>query len=135
MFVDVDDFKEVNDSFGHEAGDLVLVDIARSLSRSVRESDVVGRLGGDEFVVILTGLETEEAAEMAAEKVVGGAAHSLAARGNLPPVRLSAGIATYPRDGRSVDELLRAADERMYAAKREKDEVQVGVMRALGSAC
>jgi len=120
VFVDVDDFKEVNDSFGHDTGDQVLMDIAQSLSRSVRESDVVGRLAGDEFVVILAGLETEEDAELAARKVVGGVTHDLLGREDLP-VKLSAGIATYPEAGGSVDALLRAADEEMYAAKRQKE--------------
>ena len=118
LFIDLDRFKEVNDSLGHEAGDRVLQEVARRLSASLRRADLVARIGGDEFVVLLeeiTGLEqvTQVArqiqAAMAPECMIAGRRLSLAA---------SIGISMFPDAGDDATTLLRHADVAMYAAKR-----------------
>jgi len=113
--IDLDDFKEVNDTLGHEVGDLLLVAVARRLNACIRAEDTVARLGGDEFVVVLDGADPA-AADLAAERMVEALRQPVLADGHELPIRASIGIA----DGHSGDEpsvLLRHADIAMYAAK------------------
>ncbi|HEX8498441.1 MAG TPA: EAL domain-containing protein, partial [Actinomycetales bacterium] len=113
--IDLDDFKEVNDTLGHEIGDLLLIAVAQRLNGCVRIDDTVARLGGDEFVVVLDGADPE-AADLAAERMIDALRQPVVAEGHELPIRASIGIA----DGRSGDEasvLLRHADIAMYAAK------------------
>ncbi len=117
LFVDVDGMKDVNDTYGHQAGDRLLVDLARLLRDSCRESDVVARYGGDEFVVLMPG--TGEAGALEVERKVEAA---IAAR-NVAAVEapaLSASTGTHTAQAESVDTLLREADRRMYASKRAR---------------
>lgn len=116
-FVDLDAFKQVNDSYGHAAGDAVLVEVAHRIHASVRESDSVARLAGDEFAVLLRDLEDAAAARRIAESLIGTlrTSHDLAAGDSR--VTASIGIALAPRHGTTPDELLNAADAAMYAAK------------------
>ncbi|MET8147245.1 putative bifunctional diguanylate cyclase/phosphodiesterase [Actinoplanes sp. NPDC049668] len=114
--IDLDDFKEVNDTLGHEVGDLLLVAVARRLADCVRAEDTVARLGGDEFVVVLDGADPA-AADLAAGRMMNSLRQPVYADGHELPIRASIGIA----DGRSGDEaslLLRHADIAMYAAKK-----------------
>ncbi|MFN4103078.1 MAG: putative bifunctional diguanylate cyclase/phosphodiesterase [Tepidimonas sp.] len=122
LFIDLDRFKAINDSLGHEAGDQVLVEAAQRLHARLRASDIVARIGGDEFVVALTGIQDEaDAARVALQIVqamsepftVDNGAHGVL-RAYVTP---SIGIASFPRDGRRAAELLRLADIAMYHAK------------------
>nr|WP_314544417.1 EAL domain-containing protein [uncultured Massilia sp.] len=117
MFVDLDRFKHINDSLGHEAGDRLIVEIGRRLSSALRESDTVARQGGDEFVVVLADLEGPEDAATVARKVQGGLFQPLMLAGQEVFPSGSIGIAMYPRDGQDSHALLRAADSAMYHAK------------------
>ncbi len=118
MFMDLDKFKLVNDTLGHAIGDELLIEVARRLRVSVRDSDTVARLGGDEFVVVLPALRSPEDAEVVAKKIK----LSLGAPYNLSghDVRSSPsiGIAIFPEDAGDADELLRHADEAMYMTKQ-----------------
>jgi len=122
LFLDLDNFKTLNDTRGHDAGDQLLVEVAKRLRAAVRESDVVGRLGGDEFVVLLEGLSAE--AEVAAmltkrvgEKVLDALAHPYNFDGYEHHCTASIGIRLY-RERETVEELFRHADLAMYQAKK-----------------
>ncbi|GAB1689122.1 bifunctional diguanylate cyclase/phosphodiesterase [Krasilnikovia sp. M28-CT-15] len=113
--IDLDDFKVVNDSLGHEVGDLLLIAVAQRLAGCIRAEDTVARLGGDEFVVVLDGADPA-AADLAADRMVAALREPVVADGHELPIRASIGIA----DGNAGDEaslLLRHADIAMYAAK------------------
>ncbi len=118
LYIDLDRFKEVNDTHGHATGDRVLQEVARRLQRGMRESDTVARIGGDEFVVLLTGLLRPEYAGQVAEKIRGslGEAHKLGELSLVCPP--SIGIAVYPEDGISLEALLNHADSAMYSSKK-----------------
>lgn len=121
MFIDIDEFKELNDSCGHSTGDKVLGEIANRLSASLRTVDTVARIGGDEFTVILPGTETPEDAETVAKKLQRALTDTGVDIGSdRPPYSISAsiGVALYPDHGETVDELIAAADDAMYAAKK-----------------
>lgn len=120
MYIDVDEFKPLNDSHGHSTGDKVLSEIAHRLSATLRNVDTVARIGGDEFTIILPGTETPEDAETVVKKLQHALVDTDVIIGEEhPPYRISAsiGIAIYPDHGETVDELLAAADDAMYAAK------------------
>jgi diguanylate cyclase (GGDEF)-like protein len=119
LFVDLDGFSDVNDSLGHEAGDQMLAQAAERLRRCARKSDVVARLGGDEFAVVLTELAHAMDAAVAARHVIGALSEPFPIAGASAFVSASAGIALYPADGKSAEELLRHADLAMYKAKQE----------------
>jgi diguanylate cyclase (GGDEF)-like protein/PAS domain S-box-containing protein len=119
LYIDLDGFKNVNDAFGHAAGDRLLVETARRITGAVRESDTVARMGGDEFTVILTGLLHHIDAAVAAGKIVELLAQPFALGGAEGRVTASVGIAVYPSDAFSADELLKHADQAMYRAKAE----------------
>jgi len=117
MFIDLDRFKHVNDSLGHEAGDQMIVEIARRLASALRESDTVARQGGDEFVVVLPDLACPEDAALVAQKLLAQLFQPLVLCGaELFPTG-SLGIAMYPRDGQDCNTLLKAADAAMYRSK------------------
>jgi diguanylate cyclase (GGDEF)-like protein/PAS domain S-box-containing protein len=117
LLLDLDGFKEVNDTWGHHVGDLVLVEVAARLSGALRESDTAARLGGDEFVVLLPGTPIEGALE-AAKTLVELIAAPITIDGNSRTVGASIGISAFPDDGRSAEVLLARADTAMYEAKR-----------------
>lgn len=117
LLVDLDYFKDVNDAYGHAAGDELLVEVARRLRLCVREADTVARLGGDEFAILLSETSGVEEAEAVAGRVVEllGQAYVLAA--GLARVTASVGIALYPAHGEDAESLLRRSDQAMYAVK------------------
>ena len=117
LFVDIDRFKNVNDSFGHSVGDLLLVEIASRLQACVRPGDTVGRLGGDEFAVALAHLAHAEDAGAVAQKIVKAVARPYALGSQEVYVSASIGIGLFPNDGLEPDTLLRNADIAMYRAK------------------
>jgi diguanylate cyclase (GGDEF)-like protein len=118
LFLDLDDFKAVNDSRGHEAGDKVLVELAFRLRDGVRAGDTVARLGGDEFVVLLDGVAGPEDAARVAAKLLEAVRAPFRRGGHDLFVTASIGVSTYPEDGASAEALLRSADAAMYDAKR-----------------
>jgi diguanylate cyclase (GGDEF)-like protein/PAS domain S-box-containing protein len=117
MFIDLDRFKHVNDSLGHEAGDQMIIEIARRLGKSLRESDTVARQGGDEFVVVLPDLASADDAALVAQKVLSELFQPLMLAGTELFPTGSIGIALYPRDGQDSSALLKAADTAMYRSK------------------
>lgn len=118
LLLDLDGFKQVNDSFGHEAGDAVLQDVAAELTVAVRHGDVVARLGGDEFVLVLDGVKTVEAAAQVADKLVTAICRPIPlGQERCARIGASVGIAFSPGRGESLESLLHRADLAMYAAK------------------
>jgi len=117
MFVDLDHFKSINDTLGHEMGDELLLEMAGRLSANIREYDTVARLGGDEFTIILSELRQPEDAVNVAEKVRSAIEQPLSIAGTSIEVSASIGIALYPDDGADAESLLRNADSAMYRAK------------------
>ncbi len=119
LFLDLDNFKSVNDRMGHRVGDLVLSNVARLLHTRLRESDFLGRLGGDEFVVLLPRADRAQAEALAAQLLQTIAAAPAMVDGAAIVIAASIGIALIPEHGESVDELLAHADAAMFRAKAE----------------
>jgi diguanylate cyclase (GGDEF)-like protein/PAS domain S-box-containing protein len=117
MFVDLDRFKNVNDTLGHNVGDNLLIQAAQRLLTCVRSGDIVGRVGGDEFVLVLANLNQPTDASLVAQKVTAAFAAPFDLDGHETYVSASLGIAAYPEDGTTADELLKNADLAMYRAK------------------
>jgi len=117
MFLDLDRFKNINDDHGHAAGDLVLREIASRLSQYARDEDTVCRNGGDEFLYLLVNPRGRTDVESKAVAVLGDIAQAIAVGGRDLIVRASIGIAMYPADGTTADQLVRNADTAMYRAK------------------
>ncbi|TAH53101.1 MAG: diguanylate cyclase [Betaproteobacteria bacterium] len=118
LFLDLDRFKPVNDSFGHAVGDQLLVSVAERLRQTVREGDTVARVHGDEFVVILEGIENPEPAARVAGKIVGALSSPFTIGDRDIRIGTSIGIAIYPDHGDDADTLIRCADIAMYDAKQ-----------------
>lgn len=117
LFVDMDDFKRINDTLGHAAGDGLLQLAAQRLVACVRRADTVARLGGDEFVVVIDSLSSTDPLDGLMEKIRGEFVRPFELAGQSVSVSLSIGLALYPRDGATADVLLQHADRGMYAAK------------------
>lgn len=118
LFVDLDGFKAVNDTLGHDAGDIVLKEVAGKLRSCVRETDTVARFGGDEFVIVLTEVKAKAAATKVARKVIESLSRPIPLDGEEATVGASIGIALYPDHGKTPETLLEQADSAMYAVKR-----------------
>ena len=124
MFVDLDKFKSINDTYGHQAGDAVLQAVARRLERTTRNADTISRFGGDEFLCVLTQLHEQNEIAMVAAKIL----QAIRAPCNLrvgdaivsPSLEASIGISVFPKDGASAAALIKRADEAMYGAKENK---------------
>jgi diguanylate cyclase (GGDEF)-like protein/PAS domain S-box-containing protein len=117
LFIDLDRFKLVNDTLGHDTGDYVLRDVAKRLSKVIRDGDTVSRDGGDEFVVVLPELEKADYAQVVAAKILTELAKPIEVAGHELTVTASIGIAHYPNDATDVQQLLKHADSAMYQAK------------------
>ncbi len=117
MLIDLDEFKAINDTYGHLTGDYVLRTVARRIQECVRETDTVARLGGDEFVVVLVGQRSTEDPAVVAEKILGAITQLIPAGGRHLEVGASIGISIFPRDGDAPEALLTHADAAMYRVK------------------
>jgi len=119
LFLDLDDFKKVNDSLGHEVGDQLLIQCGQRLGTVLRDTDTIGRLGGDEFIVLLDGLKDGRLAQQVADNLLSLFSRPFNVEGRQLTITASIGIALYPADGSSTSELLRNSDAAMYHAKHK----------------
>jgi two-component system cell cycle response regulator len=119
MLLDLDQFKPVNDTMGHNVGDLLLKAVAERLQECVREVDTVARMGGDEFTIILEGLTCEEDITLVAQRITTSLAEPFDLGEHKALIGVSIGITVYPTDDQEVDELLKHADAAMYRAKQQ----------------
>jgi diguanylate cyclase (GGDEF)-like protein len=120
IFLDLDDFKPVNDRFGHAVGDQLLLQVAQRLQKTIRAVDTVGRMGGDEFVVLVAGLEDQEAVSNMTEKIHHALQQPFVVDGHALRVSASMGVAVYPDDGTDELTLTRCADDAMYRIKNQR---------------
>ncbi|EAQ98811.2 putative bifunctional diguanylate cyclase/phosphodiesterase [Congregibacter litoralis] len=121
LFIDLDKFKEINDSLGHDAGDELLVTVASRLRAAARESDFVARLGGDEFCMVLDNVSSEVDVAEVAQRLLDQLSAAVEIHGTTVTPMASVGIAIYPVDGEAAESIMNAADNAMYAAKRRGD--------------
>ncbi len=133
MFLDVDQFKSINDTYGHEKGDVVLCQVAKILSDSTRKTDLVARYGGDEFLVLLPKLREERDSIAVAEKI--GHRKRLSSSCCGFDVSFSIGMSFFPQDGKSLKELIRKADRAMYAAKHSEGKCCLCTYGELTASC
>ena len=119
LYLDLDDFKEINDKHGHSTGDQVLIKIAERITHCVRETDTVARIGGDEFIIVLNQAGERAAIIKSAEKIISTLTDPLRISGQDLYISVSIGIALYPDHGQTPDELIKNADEAMYLVKRK----------------
>ena len=119
FFIDLDRFKTINDSLGHEAGDRLLKEIARRFKRTLRVDDVVGRLGGDEFIILAEEVDKLSQIEIIAHKILSSAIKPMSLQGEECRVTASIGISIYPGDGTDEKTLIKNAEIAMYFAKEE----------------
>lgn len=125
LFVDLDDFKNINDSFGHAAGDLILVQIANQLQKNVRDQDTVARIGGDEFIVVMESIENEDEAIQIAQRIVQDINKGINLYPIKPQLTVSIGISLFPEHGITSSKLLGCADDAMYRAKTVKNTYEI----------
>lgn len=119
LLLDIDHFKSINDTYGHPAGDLILIKLGEILRRSVRSSDIVARFGGEEFVVMMTSAGKEQALSFGENlrKTIEAASFKIPGGDSPHRITISGGVATYPKDGDTTADLLRVADTALYEAK------------------
>lgn len=117
LYLDLDGFKLVNDTFGHDVGDALLCEAARRIRACVRVSDTVARMGGDEFTVILCNVKTANSKDRVAKKIIDAISQPFMLNGKECSVSVSIGIALYPDNGETAEQLVKIADAAMYLAK------------------
>jgi diguanylate cyclase (GGDEF)-like protein len=117
FLIDIDYFKQINDSLGHADGDILLATMGQRLLSSVRESDTVARMGGDEFVIVMPEFHTIRDVERCGEQIIRNASQPVEISGRKISMTLSVGITIFPENGRTAEELLRNADAAMYTVK------------------
>lgn len=120
LFIDVDGFKQFNDTYGHEIGDKILVKVAETLSKQTRQEDIVARYGGDEFLILLTNDSDVKNYKEIIERIVNLNDNKVMIENNEIKISLSVGISFYPMDGDNIDKIITRADENMYVMKRRR---------------
>lgn len=118
FFMDLDGFKQINDHYGHDVGDKVLIETTSRISDTIRDEDILARVGGDEFTIILGNLGDQRDALPIADKIIAAVNQPIAHMDRLLHLGISIGISFYPIDGETMDELITKADDAMYSAKR-----------------
>ena len=118
MFIDLDNFKEINDTLGHDVGDELLQEVANRLSTCIRSGDIVSRPGGDEFIIVLPQIAQPSDAAVVAEKIIKIVADPLRIKDQVLTITASIGIALSPFNGSEEQELMKNADKAMYVAKK-----------------
>ncbi|SGY92334.1 Phytochrome-like protein cph2-Bacteriophytochrome cph2, partial [Moritella viscosa] len=121
LFLDLNLFKQVNDTFGHDIGDLILQETANRLNNAVRSSDTVFRIGGDEFLIILRDIKDNRDVDCVAEKILSAFAKPAIIEGKPMDITISIGAALSPDDSKSSNEVIKFADIAMYVAKRDQE--------------
>jgi diguanylate cyclase (GGDEF)-like protein len=124
FYIDLDGFKPINEDFGHDVGDKLLIAVGERLAASTRANDMVARLGGDEFAVLIDAQSTPEDAEVVAARLFEAFDESFEIEGNDLRLGASIGRAVYPTDADSADGLLRCADAAMFGVKRGRRETR-----------
>jgi diguanylate cyclase (GGDEF)-like protein/PAS domain S-box-containing protein len=117
MFIDLDGFKQINDEFGHDAGDFVLIEVGRRIINELRQTDTVARIGGDEFIVVMTNIKDNRAISQVALKIIDSVKSTIVYQNAQLHVTASLGIAKYPLHGTTSTELMKKADIAMYSIK------------------
>jgi diguanylate cyclase (GGDEF)-like protein len=126
MFIDLDKFKPVNDTYGHGVGDLLLKEVALRIQDCLRDSDTAARIGGDEFVILLQAIETEQDAIKVGEKILHALNQPFKLAGHTLQISASIGVAVYPEHGNEEKLLVKSADIAMYHAKKNgRNNVQI----------
>ena len=118
LFLDLDGFKGINDTLGHDIGDLLLKHVAARLTKIIRASDTLARLGGDEFVMVLNNIKTKENASLVAQKIIAALSRPMELNGHSCRIGCSVGIAMFPDDSDKAEALIKQADEAMYLSKQ-----------------
>lgn len=118
VFIDLDGFKQINDTLGHQAGDQLIFEVGTRLKGALRKSDIVSRYGGDEFVLLLPGIKKDEEISILGKKLIQIFDQPININNNILWVKGSIGISVYPKDGDNIDTLLKKADAAMYSAKK-----------------
>ena len=118
IMLDLDNFKDVNDKLGHDAGDKLLKEVGDRLGNILRQIDTVCRLGGDEFALLITEMSAKEAAEEVAQRILGAISNPFTLNGFVETITASLGIAVYPNDGENLEILIKHADTAMYEVKK-----------------
>ncbi len=118
MFLDLNRFKQINDSRGHSVGDKILVLVGRRLQLALRKSDLLARIGGDEFCILLSTITEEHDVEHVVDKIQESMKSPLNMDGEMFQVSVSIGVATYPTNGDTIETLMQGADSQMYRNKR-----------------
>ncbi|MDP4109442.1 MAG: histidine kinase N-terminal 7TM domain-containing protein [Bacillota bacterium] len=116
-FMDLDNFKAINDTYGHDIGDTALCEVAERLKKIMRKSDIISRIGGDEFVIIMPHLGSDENIRRVGDKILKAFEDGMMLNGTLLNIKASIGFSVYPRDGENADILLKKADKAMYSVK------------------
>lgn len=120
LFLDLDGFKQINDNYGHEAGDNLLQEVANRIRSNIREIDTVARMGGDEFTLLIVDITSRDAAEAVSKKISGLLDSPILINGIPTQIQASIGISVFPDDGRDMKQLVSKADNEMYAVKLKK---------------
>lgn len=132
LLVDLDHFKQINDTLGHDSGDAVLIATAKLLAAAVRESDCVARLGGDEFAILLISPRDPDGVDMVCKRIIDSAGYGINFNGSILKAPCSIGIAAFPDDGHTQERLYKSADVALYEAKRRGGNTACHFISAVG---